>query len=153
MHDAVIVQAADAGGDAPEPTLGLLGGQAVGIAVDDGFQAFAGDIFHHHPRLALVVRLHVEQRDQVRVLQVQALLDAADLDVQVALNPLQRHFLAGVRLGEIDIAETANADAALDFVAIEGPGARLVGKLHLSARLGLRLPVDGSLAAQFLICF
>ena len=45
------------------------------------------------------------------MLQVQALADAAELDVEVAADQLQRDFLAGVADGEIDFAEPAMADA------------------------------------------
>ena len=39
------------------------------------------------------------------MLQVQALGDAAHLDVEIALNALQGDFLAGVAGGEVDFAE------------------------------------------------
>ena len=66
----------------------------------------------------------VVQGDQVGVLQVQALRDAAELDVQVAADELEGDFLAGVAGGEIDLAEAAAADAALDGVAFQRPGSR-----------------------------
>ena len=67
--------------------------------------------------------LDVVQRDQVRVLQVEALRDAAELDIQIAADELEGDFLAGVAGGEIDFAEAAPPDAALDRVAIQRPGA------------------------------
>ena len=57
------------------------------------------------------------------MLQVQALVDAAELDVQVAADQLQRDFLAGVAQGVVDFAEAALADAALDGVALQRPRA------------------------------
>src|SRR6516164_1614417 len=60
--------------------------------------------------------------DQVRVLEIEALLDAAQLDVEVAADPFQRHLLAGVADGEVNLAEAAPANAALDRI----PGQRLL---------------------------
>ncbi len=54
------------------------------------------------------------------MLQVQALGDAAEFDIQIAADQLERDFLAGVAGGEIDLAEAAAADAALDRVAAKG---------------------------------
>ena len=51
------------------------------------------------------------------MLEVEALADAAEFDVEVAADQLQRDFLAGVADGEVDFAEAALADAALDRVA------------------------------------
>ena len=78
----------------------------------------------------MLVGADVVQRDQVRVLQVEALRDAAELDVEVAANELERDFLAGVAGGEIDFAEAAAADAALDRVAIQRPRAAGIGEFH-----------------------
>ena len=71
----------------------------------------------------MLVGLDVVEGDQVGVLQVEALRDAAELDIEVAADELEGDFFAGVAGGEIDFAETAPADAALDRVAIERPGA------------------------------
>ena len=49
--------------------------------------------------------------------QVEALAGAAEFDVEVAADQLQGDFLAGVAGGEVDFAEPAVADAALDGVA------------------------------------
>ena len=70
------------------------------------------------------------RRDQVRVLQVEALRDAAELDVEIAANQLERDFLAGVAGGEVDLAEAAAPDAALDRVAFQRPRAAGVGEFH-----------------------
>ena len=70
--------------------------------------------------------------------QVEALADAAQLDVEVAADELQRHFFAGVAGGIVDFAEAALADASLDGVA--GQGACAGGKQvpHWRRRSGWR---------------
>ena len=42
------------------------------------------------------------------------------LDVEIAADQLQGDFLAGVADGEIDFAEAAVPDAALDGIAVQG---------------------------------
>ena len=69
---------------------------------------------------SLIVLANVEQAEQIRMLEVQALRNAAQLDFQIAANQLQRDFLAGVAQGVINLAEPAAADAALDRVASNG---------------------------------
>ena len=102
-----------------------LGRQAVGMVGQHVFQALAGDVLHDHPGVALVVLADVVEVQQVGVFQVEALADAAELDVQVAADQLQGDFLAGVAGGVVDFAEAALADAALDGVA--GQRARAAG--------------------------
>ena len=62
----------------------------------------------------------VVEGQQVGVLQVEALADAAEFDVEVAADQLQGDFLAGVAGGVVDFAEAALADAALDRIALQG---------------------------------
>ena len=124
MDDAVIVQVGRARRDAAEPEVDLVERQAVGIAVDRVLQACAGDVLHDDPGVALIVVADVVEVDQVRVLEVEALADAAQLDVEVPLDVLEGDFLAGVADGEIDLAEAAAADAALDGVAFQRAGNR-----------------------------
>ena len=70
------------------------------------------------------------RRDQIRVLQVEALRDAAELDFQIAADQLERDFFAGVAGGEIDFAEPAAPHAALDRVAFQRPRAAGVREFH-----------------------
>ena len=79
------------------------------------------------------------------MLQIEALRDAAELDVQIAANQLERDFLAGVARGEIDFAETAPADATLDRVALERPRAAGIGKLDRGDPRSLRFVKLGRL--------
>ena len=67
------------------------------------------------------------------MLEVQALRDAAQLDVEIAADELERDFFAGVADGEIDFAESAPADAALDRVA-GSSGRAAAGIQKLAAR-------------------
>ena len=128
MDDAVVVQVGDAGAHAAHPPEHLIFGDAVGVALDYVFERLAGDVFHDDPLVAHFVGADVVQRDQVGVLQVEALGDAAELDIQIAADELERDFFAGVAGGEIDFAEAAPPDAALDRVAFQRPRAAGVGE-------------------------
>jgi hypothetical protein len=70
--------------------------------------------------------------------KVQALPDAAELDVEIALDVLERNFLTGVAGGEVDLAESPHADTSLDGVAIKGSRSAGIGKLHGTASRLLR---------------
>ena len=100
------------------------------MAGQHGVERLAGDVFHHDPVIAVGVGLEVVQADEVGVLEVQALGDAAQLDVEVAADQLEGDFLAAVADGEVDLAEAAAADAALEGVAVQGPLSGTVGELH-----------------------
>ena len=130
VDDAVVVEVGDGRGDAGEPLLGDVAGHAVGVAVDGVFERFAGDVLHDHPAVVVLVGADVVERDQVGVLQVEALGDAAELDLEVAADELEGHFLAGVADGEIHLAEAAAAHAALDRVAFQRARAAGVGEAH-----------------------
>src|SRR4026208_2045224 len=119
MDDAVLVQVRDAGGDAAEPEVDLIKRKAVGVAVDGVFKAGAGDVFHDDPGVADVVVANVVQVDEVRMLEVETLADAAQLHLEVALDVLKSQFLSGVAGGEIDLAKAAAADAPLDDEAFQ----------------------------------
>ena len=81
----------------------------------------------------------VVQADQVGVLEVEALGDAAELDFQIAADELERDFLAGVAGGEIDFAKTAAAHAALDRVTLQRTRAAGVREFHRRGTGSLRL--------------
>ena len=53
------------------------------------------------------------------MLDVQALPDAAQFDVQVALNTFYRDVFAAVAFGVVDFAEAPGADATFDRVSFE----------------------------------
>ena len=75
------------------------------------------------------------------MLQVEALADAAEFDVEVAADQLEGDFLAGVADGEVDLAEPALADAALDRVALQRAGAAGVEETLAPAAVASR-PAD-----------
>ena len=104
------------------------------MPVDDLRERFAEDVLHDDPLVAARVGAEVVEVDEVGVLEVEAVGDAAQFDVGVAAEELERDFLAAVADGEVDLAEPALADAALDRVAVERslPGA--VGELHRGHR-------------------
>ena len=130
MDDAVLVQVVHRGRESLEPLARQLRCQSLGMARQDGAERLAGDVFHHEPVMAERVGAKVVEVDEVRVLEVEALLHAAQLDVEVAADPLERDFLAGVADGEIDLAEAAPADPALDRVAGQGLLPASVGEFH-----------------------
>jgi len=116
-----------------KPPASLRDRHSVRIAIECIFQTVARNILHHHPSLPFVVVLDVKQRHQIRMLEVDALRDAADFDVHVPLDAFDGQFLAGVAEREIDFAESAHADSSLDGVSIKRPGSGRVGELHTSA--------------------
>src|SRR5262245_2980700 len=117
MDDAMLVQAVDRLRQAVKPLGSELGRDAVGMPRQDRRERLAGDIFHDEPLILVLVFADVVQMDEVRVLEVQALLDAAHFDVVIGADPLERDLLAAVGDSEVDFAEAADADAALDGVA------------------------------------
>src|SRR5581483_11534485 len=132
VDDAVVVQVADRPGQAEEPLLGEVGRQPAGVAADDLGERLAEDVLHHQPGVAVLVGLEVVDVDEVGVLEVEAVGDAAELDVRVTAEELQRHLLAAVGDGEVDLAEAALADPALDGVPVQRPLAGPVGEPHRS---------------------
>ena len=131
VDDAVIVQVADGPGQAEEPFAGQLraaapAGAAVSTALS-GSPATYSMTTQWSPWASV---LQVVEVDQVGVLEVQALGHAAQLDLGVAADQLEGHFLAAVADGEVDLAEAAAADAALERVAVQGPLSGTVGELH-----------------------
>ncbi len=123
VDDAVAVQVRHPGRDAAEPIQGFGQRHALRIAADRVLERFAVDQLHDDPAVVLIVLADIVQGHQMGVLQVQAVRDAAELDVQVAADQLQGDFFAGIADGEIDLAESPAADAPLDRIALERPGA------------------------------
>ena len=83
---------------------------------NDFVEPVAADVLHDHPVVAVVVAADVEDRQEVGVLEVQALAHAAEFDVEVAADQLQRHLFARIADGVVHLAEAAVTDAALDRV-------------------------------------
>ncbi len=104
----------------PNQNLTSSSGTPFGIAIDHVLQAFARHVLHDDPAFAQLVVPDVVDGDQVRVLQIQALRDAADLDVQVPLDAFEGDFLAGVAGREIDFAKTTDPHTPLDRVSLQG---------------------------------
>jgi hypothetical protein len=76
----------------------------------------AGDVLHHHPCLPFRIAADVVQGNEVRMLEVQALRDAAELDIQIPLDAFEGHFLSRVADGEVDFAESSDPDTSPDRV-------------------------------------
>ena len=83
-----------------------------------------------------------QKRDQVGVFQIETLLDAAQLDIKIALNSLEGHFLAGIARGEIDFTKSSNSNAAFDRVSVQRGCAGCIVKLHRAGGW-LLWPIEG----------
>ena len=80
VDDALVVQIADGAGQCPEPLADEVLGQAGAVPLDDLGERFAEDVLHDDPGVAVLVLADVVHVDEVGVLQVQAVEDAAHLD-------------------------------------------------------------------------
>ena len=132
MDDAALMEVADSGADAVQPVERFLRRHAFWMAGDCLVEAFASHMLHHDPGVAVVRLLDVVKGDEMGMLEVKALADAAQLDMEVSLNQLERDFLAAVGEGMIDLAEAAPADAVLQRIAGQRPIARCMGESHRS---------------------
>ncbi len=129
MNDAAFVQERQAGRHPVEPAFNLLGRQAAAI-FDHVAQALAADILHDDPMITVGVGLDVVDRNEIRVIEVQAGGRTAEFDVGVLVEQFQRNFLAGIGQGVIDLAEAAAMDGALDREPFQGFRFGGEGELH-----------------------
>ena len=81
-------------------------------------------------RDTVTVLTDIEDSDQIRVLEVQALPDAAELRLQIVREQLEGDFLAGVADGVIHLAEPAAMNAPADGEPIHGLRVGGVGEFH-----------------------
>ncbi len=88
-------------------------------------------------------------RQEIWTLEVHALGDAPALDVVVAEDELERHFLAGVGRGEIDFAEASAADGPLDGVAVERASSGCELEPTAFARANRPVVMDAGLHGEF----
>jgi hypothetical protein len=72
------------------------------------------------------------------VFQVHALANPADLDIQIALNLLERDLLASVIDGEVNFAEPTHSHASFNCEAGKGLVTVCVSELHFGVSIGLR---------------
>jgi len=101
------------------------------MPAENDAQRLTRNVFHDHPVIALGVGAHVVQADKVRVLEVEALGHAAQLDLEVAAAyQFEGHFFAAIADGIVHLAEAAAADAALQGVPVQGPLSRIIDELH-----------------------
>jgi hypothetical protein len=139
VNDSPVVQEAEPVDQSGQPLANVVDRHAVGITVEHLREALAGDIFHDDPVVAVGVVLDVENRHEVGMLQVEALRDAAKLDVKMLLEQLERHFFAAVGECVIDFAEASAMDGPLDRVAVERLRFRLKGEFHRLSTVSLGL--------------
>ena len=130
MDQAGPVQEADAVGDAADPGDRLVDRDAVRVRLQRLGERRRGDVLHHDPVVAVGVGPHVEQRHQVRMRQVQALPHAAELDVEVVLQQLQRDLAAAVGRRLVHLAERPAVDRPADRESVERRGGRGEGEFH-----------------------
>ena len=76
------------------------------------------------------VGLHVEQVDEIGMLEVQALRHPAQLNILLVLEQLERDLLPGIADGVIDLPEPATVNAAPNREAVNGSRSRQVSELH-----------------------
>src|SRR5215510_1622507 len=93
-------------------------------------EALPGHVFHDDPGVVVLRRKDVVDADEMGVLEVQALADAAQLDVEVLLHQLESHFLAAVGDRQKDLAEAAPAEAAPDRVLLDRLRTGSIGEFH-----------------------
>src|SRR5579875_3703954 len=125
------------------------------MSAQDDVEWLTRDVFHDYPAVALRIGTQIVEIDEVRVFQVQALCHAAQLDLCIAPHQLEGDFFAAVADSEINFAEAAATNAALQRETIQRPLSRTVGELHtqpptwilpvrISARVVLFALVDTS---------
>ena len=119
MDDSVVVQIGCASRKAAEPAMHVFDRHALRMLFDDVLKARAGDVFHDDPGLFLFVIFNVEERDEILMFEIEALANAAQLNIEIALNAFECDFLTGVARGEIDFAESADAYATFNGVTIK----------------------------------
>jgi len=119
MDQPLLMQVLDPLRGLKEPTSCLLDRQAARLLIQRVAQVRSGDILHHHPPDLLLVSADVVQRDQIRVFEIQALRRAAEFDLQIALDPLERDFLASIAEREVDLAEAADTEPTLDRETVQ----------------------------------
>ena len=105
--------------------------QAARMAVENGAERLAGDVFHDDPGLAMEIFANIEEGDEVWVFEIEALPNAAQLNVGlVAAQEFQGDFFAAIAEGEINFAKASLADAAFDGVAVQWLLSGAVGESH-----------------------
>src|SRR5262249_42617927 len=141
VDDAVVVQVADSRAEALQPGEHFVPRHASGVPGDDLVERLAVDVLHHDPLIAVLGLLDVVDGDEVGMLEVEALADPTQLDVEVALDELEGDLLAAVGDRLVDLAEAAPAQVPLDGVALEGSVARGVRESHGAPSRGPGPPV------------
>ena len=87
------------------------------------------------------------------MLEIQAMRHAAQFDVEVVADQLERDFLAAVADGEINLAKSAAADAALDRIAGQGSGAAGIGEFQRPVARRLAIGLGGVRVHRFVSWF
>src|SRR5262249_35088856 len=129
VDDTVLVQVANSRADSVQPAERLLLGDALRMPGQHLIEALPGHVFHDDP--GVVHRLEdVVDADEMGVLEVKALADAAQLDVEVLLHKLESHVLAAVGDRQKDLAEAAPAEAAPDRVPLDRLRTGSIGEFH-----------------------
>ena len=119
MHDAAVVQVRKPFGDLSDEESGLFRAKAVGFGNQHVTQRRAGAILHNYDVLARGVLLDVEDRDKVGALEVDAMADAAKLNLGVVPKVLQRHLTTPVAYGVVHFTESTATYGALNRIVLE----------------------------------
>ena len=93
-------------------------------------QAGAGDVLHHHPVISLGVGPQIKDRQQVGVLQVQALPNPPQFHLGVPLQQLEGDLFPGVGQSVIHLSEATAVDGPLNSQPREGRSVGGKGEFH-----------------------
>ena len=135
MHQAPVMQKNEPRCHARQPVQDLLQGHAVRMLLQRIMQTLPAHIFHHNPVIPFRILTNVEDRHQVRVLQVQTLRNSPQLHFQIVVQQFERDFLARICDRIVDLAEPAAMNRTLDRDAIQGSCVWSECELHESSVL------------------
>ena len=140
VHDPPVVQEAEPIRHPGQPMLHFLDRKTVEMGIEDLREALTRHVFHHDPVIAVGVLLDVKDRDEVGMLQVEALGNSPELHVEVILQKLEGHLLPGISEGIIHLPEASPVNGPLDCVAVKRLRFRLTGEFHRCPAVNRRLP-------------
>src|SRR5262249_39729901 len=130
----VLVQVANSRADSVQPGERLRLGNASRMPGQHLIEALPGHVFHDDPGVVVLCLEDVVDEDEMGVLEVQALTDAAALHAEAVLHQLECDFLAAVGNRQIDFAEAAPAEAVPNRVPLDGLRTGSIDEFHGRSR-------------------
>ena len=87
VHNPLVVQVVDSGGESCEPATGVVDGHPIREVIgEDSVECFAADVFHDYPGVVVFVLSDVDDGDEVLVFEVEAQFGATAFDFDVAVQ-------------------------------------------------------------------